>query len=84
MTMKLSITREEQIFLSNLAREAERKKHAYEVALREFRIAFEASVRARAIVDATFVSLSDDTLEVSAPDVLPQDPDLALVPDDAA
>jgi hypothetical protein len=82
--MKLNITREEQIFLATLGRQAEKKKAEYESALRDFRIAFESSMRARAIVDATFVSLSDDTLEVTAPDVLPQGPALTPVPDDAA
>jgi len=80
--MKLNITREEQIFLSHLGHTAEKKKAEYESALRDFRIAFESSMRARAIVDAKFVSLSDDTLEVAAPDVLPQGTALTLVPDD--
>lgn len=80
--MKLNITREERIFLSHLGQTAERKRAEYESALRDFRIAFESSMRARAIVDATFVSLSEDALEVNAPDVLPQGPALTLVPDD--
>lgn len=77
--MKLNITREEQIFLATLGKQAEKKKAEYESALRDFRIAFEASMRARAIADATFVSLSDEEIEVTAPDTTPA---LALVTDE--
>ena len=65
--MKLSITKEEYAYLSDLFRQVQD-------AQRVFSAAFESSVRARALTQATLVSLAPDSMEVSVPDdALPPD-----------
>lgn len=78
--MKLSITPSEYTFLHTLGSVASQKRAEYESAIRDFRIAFDASMRARAIEQATFVAMSPDMMEVEVPADAPRH--LSLVKDD--
>lgn len=67
--MKLTITDEERELLTALGREAEAKKAAFEAAVREFRLAFDMAMRGRKLLNATFVSLTDEGLNVEMPKI---------------
>lgn len=72
--MKLTVTPQEYQYLLTLSSEAKRCKDAHDQALHDFAVAFTASMRARGIEEATFVSLSPTELEVTdVPQPLPQE-----------
>ena len=75
--MKLTITNEERELLGILGKEAEQRKLAFEAAVRDFKLAFDMSMRARGLTDVMFVKLDDEGLHVEAPGP-------KLVPDEAA
>ena len=65
--MVFTPTTEERELLSILGREAERQKLSYESAVRDFKLAFDMSMRARGLTNVMFVKLDDEGMHVETP-----------------